>query len=309
MGKKQTGEQKDHKPKTPTFLLELPLRVDAGQARRLRAHLEVARLFYNAMLSEAKKRLDQMRTDPAWQAARSISRTQKQERSRAFREVRQQYGFSEYAMHDYAKMVRIAWIADHIDSMTAQTLATRAFQAVNRVCLGQAKKVRFRSKGRSVDSVEGKWNKSGLRFILQDPKEGNEGWFVWGNDHIPAIINWKDEVVCHGLQHRIKYVRLVRRKASSPKAHGADREGNRYYVQLVLEGTPHVKPKNRPGSDTIGLDIGPSSLAIVSQQGHVHLTPFCEGLQPNARKNDGCSARWSGNAVPIIPATMMRKAG
>jgi putative transposase len=137
MGKKQTGEQKDRKPKTPTFLLELPLRVDAGQARRLRAHLEVARLFYNAMLGEAKKRLDLMRSDPAWQAARAIPRSLKQERSRAFSQLRQQYGFSEYAMHAYAKVARrISWIADHIDSTMAQTLATRAFQAVNRVCLG-----------------------------------------------------------------------------------------------------------------------------------------------------------------------------
>src|SRR6266567_3000352 len=77
--KKKKGKKGEKEPryKTPTFLLELPLRVDAGQARRLRAHFEVARLFYNARLSEAKKRLDHMRADPAWQAARSILRLQK----------------------------------------------------------------------------------------------------------------------------------------------------------------------------------------------------------------------------------------
>jgi hypothetical protein len=285
MSTKNTSEDKERKPRTPTFLLELPLRIDAGQARRLCAHLEVARLFYNALLGEAKKRLDHMRADPAWQAARALPRSQKQERSRAFSQLRKLYQFSEYALHAYATQVRhCPWIADHLDAMMAQKLATRAFQAVNKVCLGQAKKVRFKSKGRGLDSVEGKWNQSGLRFILQDPKEGNEGWLQWGDDRLPALINWKDEVVCHGLRHRIKYTRLIRRKASSPAAHGADREGNRYYVQLVLEGTAHVKQKHRPGSDTIGLDIGPSSLAIVSQQGHVELTPFCEDLKPNARK-------------------------
>jgi hypothetical protein len=155
--------------------------VNAGQARRLRAHFEVAGLFYNAILGEAKKRLDHMRSDPAWQAARSIPRIQKQERSHAFSQLRQQYQFSEYALHAYATQVRkCAWIADHLDSNTAQKLATRAFQAANRVALGQAKKVRFRSKGRGLDSVENKSNTFGLRFILQDPKEGNEGWLVWG---------------------------------------------------------------------------------------------------------------------------------
>lgn len=283
MNKSKEGE-KEPRSKTPTFLLEMPLRVNAGQARRLRAHFEVARLFYNAMLSEAKKRLDLMRADPAWQQARAIPRSHKQERSQAFSRLRQHYQFSEYALHAYATKVRTSWLADHLDATMAQKLATRAFQAANRVALGQARKVRFRSKGRGLDSVEGKRNTSGLRFVLQDPKEGNEGWLVWGDDRIPAIINWKDVVVSHGLAHRVKYTRLVRRKASSSKAQGADCEGNRYYVQLVLEGIQHVKKKNQPGNDIIGLDIGPSSLAIVSQQGHVQLTSFCTKLKLNARK-------------------------
>ena len=45
--------------KTPTFLLELPLAVTGGQARRLRAHFEVARCLYNALLGEALARLPQ----------------------------------------------------------------------------------------------------------------------------------------------------------------------------------------------------------------------------------------------------------
>ena len=57
------------KSTTPTFLVELPLRVDARQARRLRAHFEVARGLYNALLGEAMKRLRAMHADPAWLAA------------------------------------------------------------------------------------------------------------------------------------------------------------------------------------------------------------------------------------------------
>ena len=51
---KQTEEKR--KP-TPTFLLELPLRVTAGQATRVRAHLEAARQLYNAILSEGQRRV------------------------------------------------------------------------------------------------------------------------------------------------------------------------------------------------------------------------------------------------------------
>src|SRR5947209_16627189 len=86
-----------------TCLLELPLVVNAGQAKRMRGHLEAGRQCYNAVLSEGQRRLRRMRADPAWQAARSLPRTQKQERRAAFSAVRQRYGLSEYALHEPAK--------------------------------------------------------------------------------------------------------------------------------------------------------------------------------------------------------------
>src|SRR5215467_9034188 len=268
--------------KTPTFLLELPFHCDAGQAKHLSAHFEAARCLYNTLLGEALARLDRMRADPAWQGARAIPKTQKQERAAAFSHLRQEYGFSEYALHTFAKEANCTWIADHIDAMLAQTLASRAYQAVNRICLGKAKKVRFKSKGRGLDSVENKWEKSGLGFLLQPPEEGNQGWLVWGKDRLLAIIDWNDPVVKHGLDHRIKYARLVRRKASSPKAQGADSQGDRYSVQLALAGTPYQKkPKNQPGQDVIGLDLGPSTLAIVPRKGEARLVP--KGLGTAAR--------------------------
>jgi hypothetical protein len=156
-----------------------------------------------------------MRADPAWQEARVLPQAHKQERKEAFSRLRQAYGFSEYALHEFAKEANCSWIADHIDSVMAQTLATRAYQAVNRMCLGKAKKVRFRSKGRGLDSVENKRNNTGLRFLLQPPEEGNQGWLIWGKDRLVALIDWDDPVVHHGLRHPIKYARLVRRKASS----------------------------------------------------------------------------------------------
>jgi len=57
--------KKEASKRTPTFLLELPLQVNAGQAARLRAHLEAGRQFYNAVLSVGLKRLRAMRSDPA----------------------------------------------------------------------------------------------------------------------------------------------------------------------------------------------------------------------------------------------------
>ena len=75
----------------------------------------------------------------------------------------------------------------------------------------------------------------------------------------------------YGLGHRIKYARLVQRKASSPKAQGADQQGYRYFVQLTLEGVPYQKPKHTVGKDIIGADLGPSTVALVPQQAEARL--------------------------------------
>jgi hypothetical protein len=75
------------------------------------------------------------------------------------------------------------------------------------------------------------------------------------------------------------------RLASSPSAQGADHDGNRYSVQLVLEGHALIKKKHEePGTDTVGLDIGPSTLAIVPRDGKADLVTFCEELAPDARR-------------------------
>jgi hypothetical protein len=276
--------EQEARKRTPTFLLELPLVVNAGQATHVRAHLEAGRQFYNAVLSLGLKRLRAMRADPAWQAARGIPRTEMQERQAAFAHLRERYDFSEYALHEAGKALRVGWLADHLEAVLAQRLASRAYQALNRVCLGKARRVRFRSRGRGLSSIENKRNDTALRFELRPPEEGNQGVLIWKDDHLPALIDWNDPVVKYGLDHRIKYARLIQRKASSPKAQGADHQGNRYFAQLALEGVPYHKPRHSVGTDTIGTDLGPSTLALVPRKGEASLSVFGEELAPDEKQ-------------------------
>jgi len=280
---KHKETEKEPRRKTPTFLLELPLRPSSSQAKRIRAHLEGGRQFYNAVLSEGQRRMRRMKADPEWKLACAISRSQKQERATAFGTQRERYGFTEYAFHDFAKTLNVAWIAEHLDSVLAQTLATRAYQALNRVCVGLARRVRFKSKGRGLSSLENKRNDTSLRFVLHKPGEGHQGSVLWKEDSLPAIIDWNDPVVKYGLDHRIKYARLVQRKASSSHAQGADAQGFCYFVQLALEGVAYHKPKHTVGTDTIGLDLGPSTLALVPHEAEARLDVLCEELQPDEK--------------------------
>ena len=127
--------------------------------------------------------------------------------------------------------------------------------------------------------MEGKRNDTGMRFVLQQAVESNQRGLLWSEDHFPTLIDWKDVEVAYGLRQGIKYAQLVRRQASSPRARGADGEGNLYFVQVIVEGTPYQKAKNLPGTDTMELDIGPSTLAVVPREGEAHLVEFCQELR------------------------------
>jgi putative transposase len=80
-------------------------------------------------------------------------------------------------------------------------------------------------------------------------------------------------VQAHGLACPVKYVRLVRRKLG---------ERNRFYAQLVCQGTPYQKPQHHLGSGIVGLDLGPSAIAVVSAQAAL-LQPFCPEVAPDTR--------------------------
>jgi hypothetical protein len=123
-----------------------------------------------------------------------------------------------------------------------------------------------------------------LRFVLQQPAEGHQGHLIWNQDRLPALIDWNDPVVKHGLAHRIKYARLIARPASSAQAQGADATGSRYFVQLLLEGHPYHKAKHTVGSERVGLDVGPSTVAIVPRQAPARLELLAAHLAPQEKK-------------------------
>jgi len=83
-------------------------------------------------------------------------------------------------------------------------------------------------------------------------------------------------VLWHGLAAPVKYVRIVRRKLN-----GKDR----FYVQLVCEGVPYQKPRNTIGQGLVGIDIGPSTIAMVAPTiQHAELKLFCQELNQDQKK-------------------------
>ena len=255
------------KSSTNSFITEIPLVVDSKQEKELLSRFQAGRQLYNACLNEAVIRLELVRKSLAYQKAKNTPIGNKKERSNAFAEARKSCRYSEYDLHSYAALVakNSKWIAEKLDAQSAQKLATRAFNASERVMLGKSKRVRFKVLSR-FRSVEGKTNKQGIRWTNNQ--------LVWGKLKINAKIEADNPVIQHGLSASIKYVRILWRELKGQR---------RWYAQLVNEGEPYQKPSNCVADGLVGLDLNISNIAFVGDK-KAGLLPFAENVPTYERE-------------------------
>ncbi len=248
---------------TPSFVTEIALNVDPEQERVLLARRFEARQVYNACLGESLKRREHVMHDKRFAAACQMKRGQA--RTGRFAEIDRSTGFREYDLHRYAKQFGKCWIGRHLDSLTVQKLASRAFDAVQKYHFHQRGRPRFKGPNQ-IDSVEGKNNQAGI--LWREDATTGQAYVTWLNLRLEPRLDRTDAVLQHGLAAPVKYVRLVRRKLSGH---------NRFSVQLVCQGFPYQKPEHPVERGVVGLDIGPSTLAIVTPL-KARLLLFCAQL-------------------------------
>ena len=266
------------KSKTSCFIHELKLKLDPKQESILNVRLNISRQIYNACLGEGLKRLNLMRESKDWQCACKMppkikgqknSLVVNKERQELFKSARKKYQFSEYALHGYTTHLRQSqYISGHVDSQTAQKIASRAFDALMKYTVGKRGKPRFKSYHR-FSSMEGKSNNTGIRWI--------DGQIKWGKDFNCCVhydLKDKHGLECYALSCTTKYVRLIKRSIKGTAV---------WYAQLIQEGAPYIKGKNTLGSEVVGLDIGPSSIAVVSKK-DAWLQAFCPEVNEPSKK-------------------------
>lgn len=239
------------KTKTASFILTFPLKTQPYQENILAKRFEIARRIYNACLAELLKRYKKLNNDIGYKQA--LEQPKSKERNKLLSTYQKQYRLNEYSMHEFVKPMQHHF-KKNIDAFTAQKLATRAWLAFEKLMFGKAEKVNFK-RYNEMDSVEGKSNSTGIRFIKDN--------LVWNGLAIPIIIKRSDLYVQMALQSKIKYCRIQRKLV---------RGKIKYYLQLVLEGVPPIKInketgeiKQLKGTGDVGLDIGTQTIAIVSK--------------------------------------------
>jgi putative transposase len=254
------------KKKTPSFVCELPLKTTPGDERELAIRLEMARQVYNAVLGESLRVLALMRESREWQRVKAMPKGK--ERSALFRAIEDRFDFTPSAMDRFAVACKNGCsIRDHLGPHEAQAAAKRAFGAVRQYAVGTRGRPRFKGS-RGLHSIEGKSNETAIRW--------RDGRVEWNGLSIPAMFDPRDRDGWQGmaLASETKYCRVIRRTI---------RGRDRWYVQLVQEGTPPKKARRAIGHEVVGLDIGPSTVAIVGETAAA-LVPFCPTVQQPWRK-------------------------
>ncbi len=257
--------------KTPSFIHEIVLVVSPKDESVLLKRLDCARQLYNACLGESLRRLDLMRESKAYQEARTMPKPKPKDKGKKrefsprndlFQHLNREFRFTDDSIQAFATKTKNAChFGDHLDAHTCQKVATRAFLSAQSYAFGLRGRPRFKSYNQ-FDSVESKSNDCGIRW--------RDGHVLWSGLELKALFDPKDKhgVEFHALSCRTKYVRLVRRKIKGR---------NRFYAQLVQEGKPLLK---KPlGTGPTGLDLGPSTYAVVSAEEAI-LAPFCAELEP-----------------------------
>ena len=238
------------------FIVQFPLKTEQYQEDRLNKRFEIGKQLYNALVNITQKRYQEMiKTKKYRTLLSSLTGNKKTDKDiwKQIKDIRKQHGMSEYSFHEDVKQMQ-KHFKDHIDSFTAQKIATELWKAYDQLFYGKGKKVYDKKYG-SLNTLEGKSNKTGIRF--------KNDVIIWKDLELPVVIDDDNDYEYQALQGDICYCRIARKSI---------RNKYKYYVQIVCKGNPPVKVdtetgeiKHDIGQGDVGLDIGTSTIAIASQ--------------------------------------------
>ena len=232
----------------PNFVLTLKLDTETYQEDILDKRLDIGRRIYNACLNELNKRYRLMVESKEYQSALKMPKTEIT-RNGVLQELNRKYRLTEYSLHQFVKPMQHHF-KKNLDSHTVQKIATRCFEAFKGKIYHTAKKIHFKKYG-ELQSLEGKTNASGIKF--------RNNTLVWNGLSIKVFVDPTDVYAQMALLRSIKYCRVLKR-------------GTNYYLQLILEGIPPVKLdkngefRHKVGSSKVGIDIGPQTAGITSDE-------------------------------------------
>lgn len=270
------------------YILTLKLETEVFQDDILAKRFEIGRQIYNSVLGKSLKRYKEMIKTKRWRENQAnISEVYKIEKdknkakklSKQYFEIKKnmlkEFNISEYSLHADVKNMQ-KHFKDNIDSFTAQKIASNVWKAFDKLLYGNGEVVHFKNYNDGLNSLEGKSNKTGIRYILKDNKLNWNGLSI----KVQSKLNQYEQ---NALRAEVKYCRIVRKFI---------RGRYKYSLQLVLEGIPPIKIsttgeiKNDIGYGDVGIDIGTQTIAYVSNYDCklYELAPNVQNIENEKRK-------------------------
>lgn len=275
------------KNKTPSYLLTLRLKTEKYQEDIINKRLEIARNISNALTNEVLKRYNLMLESKEYRyikkqlnpvnknyhnsddtRSKKLFEKQRKELYKQLEELYIKLSLSQYSLYEDVKPM-YKHFKDNIGSLEAQAIADRVWRKFDKLLHGNVNKVTF-SRYNSYNSIENKWNKSGLKYDI------NSNTVKWNKLNIPVIIKNNDLYAQKAIQDKVKYCRIVRKLI---------RGEYKYYVQMVMTGIPPIKinsetgeVKNGIGVGNVGIDIGTRTVAFSSKH-EVKLLELCPEVE------------------------------
>lgn len=231
---------------TKSYIIELMLETSSNDDLVLKARFNIIHHITNVMVKHAKGMINQLERDIQYRQIMNNRKSKKftKEEKQQLIDLRLKYGLSEYQFHKYVVTQKKIY-EKHISIHVAQKIASKVWKSVDKYLFSNGKEIHFKKK-QDVNSFEGKSNTTGIRF--------KDGYICTNGLKLKTKYRKNDKYIKCALNNdRIKYCRIKRRW---------HKHQYRYYVDLIMEGIPN-KTRNY-GIQTLGIDIGPSTIAVVS---------------------------------------------
>ena len=244
----------------PTFITELSMVASRAHDAVMLDRFEAARRLHNATLGDGLNALALMRESKMWAAAKAMPKGDaksavRDARNNAFKACNLHFGFTEYALQALATGHKnAAGFESRLGAHETQKIASRVFASLQEYGFGTRGKPRFKGKYRPLHSMEGKSNAAGPRW------HADTATVSWGKGFVMPVkmpTKSKDPYLHACLKAKTKYCRIVWRMEGSRR---------RWFVQLVQDGVAPAKYDFLSSGQVVGLDIGPSTVAIVGDE-------------------------------------------
>ena len=212
------------------FILSFRLKTEKWQEDVINKRFNAGKKMYNKLVRKSLNVLSELEKTKKYRNALQAKDW------KLVNQLRKDAGLSEYGL---SRMMTPLRDRHHVNVDLSQVLSKNLWRAFDRMFYGDGHKVHFKEE---LNSLCGKTNKTGIIY--------RDGYCLWQKLKIPVTIKntpFEREVFEN---HEIAYCQVARKL-------------NKYYLYITFKGK---SPKKRVvGNGEIGIDIGTSTIAIVSK--------------------------------------------